>query len=85
MFVVINSSFFSLLCSYFANKLYVMESNGSSFIFISLFSIMVTVVLLEVNNVYNIHSRVQSCPVFEYVLMLNNFSHLNGVALKSCG
>ena len=31
MFVVINSWFFSLLCSYFANKLYVMESNGSYF------------------------------------------------------
>ena len=32
------------------------------------------------NSVCNIHSRLQPRPVDEYVLMLNNFSHLNEVA-----
>ena len=41
----------------------------------------VTVVLWEVNSVCNSHSRLQSCPAEEYVLLLNNFSHLNGIAL----
>ena len=37
------------------------------------------------NSVCNIHSRTQSCPADEYILLLNNFSHLNGVALWVCG
>ena len=41
----------------------------------------VTVVLSEMNSVCNIHSRVRPYPTNEYVLLLNNFSHLNGVAL----
>ena len=41
----------------------------------------VTVVYSEVNNVCTIHSSVQPCHSDEYVLLLNNFSHLNVVAL----
>ena len=41
----------------------------------------VTVVLREVNGVCDIDSRVQSSPADEYVFLLNNFSHLNVVAL----
>ena len=37
----------------------------------------VSLMLLEVNSVCNIHSRVQPCLTDVYVLMLNNFSHLN--------
>ena len=32
-----------------------------------------------------IHSRVQTCPADEYILLLNNFSHLSGIALLACG
>ena len=45
----------------------------------------VTVVFSELNSVRNIHSRVQQCPSEEYILQLNNLSHLNGVALQACG
>lgn len=45
----------------------------------------VTVLRLEVNSVCNIHSRVQPCPADEYVLLLNNCSHLNGVTFWACG
>ena len=41
----------------------------------------ITVVLSEVNSVCNIHSSVQPYPSDEYVLLLNNFSYLNRVAL----
>ena len=36
------------------------------------------------NSVCNIHSTVQLCPTDEYVLLLNNFCHLNGVAMLAC-
>ena len=44
-------------------------------------------VLSEVNNVCNIHCMVQHCSSDEYVLLLNNFSHLNGriVGLREAG
>ena len=47
----------------------------------------VTVVLWEVNSVYNIHSRVQPCPADEYVLLLNNQSFERGriVSLRKSG
>ena len=32
----------------------------------------------------NIHSRIQPCPSDEYVLLLNNISHLHGVTLQAC-
>ena len=34
------------------------------------------------DSAYNIHSRVQPCPADEYVLLLNNSSHLNVVTLR---
>ena len=40
-----------------------------------------TVVIWEVNSVWNIHSRIQPCPADKYILLLNNFSHLNRVTL----
>ena len=45
----------------------------------------INVVLWEFNSVCNIHSRVQPCPADGFELLLNNFSHLNGVALSACG
>ena len=45
----------------------------------------VTVVLLVVKSVCNIHTRVQSCPTDEYVLPFNNFSHLNRSHCRSAG
>ena len=32
----------------------------------------------------NNHSRVQPCTADKYILLLNNFSYLNGVALYAC-
>ena len=45
----------------------------------------VIVVLWEMNSVCSIHSRVQPCPADEYILLLNNLSHLNRIALLACG
>ena len=46
---------------------------------------LVTVVLSEVNSVCNNHSRLQPCSSDQYVLLLNNFSYLNGVTLYAYG
>ena len=40
----------------------------------------VTVVLWEVNSICNIHSTVQPIPA-EYVLLMDNYSHMNGVRI----
>ena len=45
----------------------------------------VTVMLWEVKSVCNIHPRVHTCSAFKYVLLLNNFSHLNGMHCRPVG
>ena len=45
----------------------------------------VTMMLWEMNSVWKIHSRVQTRASYEYELLLNNWSNLNGIALYACG